>query len=1353
MERGPSGIFLVEETRQDPDHSPLTVTSLENEHQRIVSSKSGTNHDNMSHPPHRDTGDNNDNNNIWSSIERHTNNPSKIRSSSQGNKSGSGIDSSFHSTETVASGVTNATTSSPPWYNSNSNSNIPVPGGAPGGTHNQYPHRNSSLALAAVTANNPQGFQYANSGQTPSGIIRDNIRPSHHQQSSDRMCEVAASMDQLHLSSKPVSGVHATMSASVGSTTSQSIPEMVGASSGSTLGGVSGASTSVGGQQQQFHHRQQQQQHQYSGISPADRYPWAVGGGFGQQQPPYHQRMSAGPYPVQHAQHHLQQQQFGSSLSVAAAATASSSALGEDFQFSAPPPGFSGYGRRQQQQETFATTHSSKTQSRKWTPGTESLYSQGSSGYTTDRETINPYAMHSTSVYRSSSVPVVSKGASTRQRRDKRGDRGLSEPYHGDYNQYSSQKYDRSSGSSLQESFPVHDSTVDQGYRNESNVRGDDQTYQSSQASSEAIRMLMYRSESSLTSSTGSTLVASRLSLDKLVDETSRGQGTGDRIGDSLASIGGGTSVGRPILPAMEEMVFDFSPYGSGEEDEEEDDYSHLWGTDSSGGVGSSAIGSTQSKKREWLLRMNRRLTDIPVGDLDPSVTPINAIMNAWAKTKSAHGASMVEQWLNRAQQEYDNGNIRVVVTNKMYTMAVDAWAKSGEGVSAAQRAEAILQHMNQQYQATGLENLKPTTGIFNAVINAWARSKDKIAPSRAEQILKWMNNLHRTNPSIRPDKYTYNTVIHAYAKSGGAVAAKKAQELLENMQKMYQQGNPSTKPDTITYNVVINSLAKSGGKDAAEEAEVLLNKMHQISSAGNRDVRPNVVTYGAVIDAYAKSGEKGAAAKADSLLAKMIHLYQLDPVANADLRPNTYVFNTVINAHAKSKEHDAASKAEEMLLAMNRLNQQGMPNLKPDAFTYTAVIDAWAKSGYRGAAARADQLLDEMEAKYLAGDVDLKPNTFTYNAVINALAKSGEPGAAARAERVLHNMVNRHRHGASKDVRATTINFNSVLDAWAKSGGGRKAAERAEEILEWMDRLYKSGNEDVSPDTITFNAVLDAWARSGDRMAAQRAEQILDHMDDLYRAGNHKVKPDVYTFNTVINAHAKAGSAARAEHVLQVMKQRYHDGDTDFKPNVRTHTSVIDAWAKSGEKGAAKRAEQILNSMIAAYEKDRDPDIKPNVHSANAVCNACAFSKMDEDRPEALRIAFRVFDWLSNQPDMEPDAYTYTILLSVCSNLLPREDRATRFSHAKAFFEKCCQSGYVNDYVLRKLRQTVTEQEYMALVEYGAPGSSDDFPASWSRKVGKRTNLRSNQRSGRGAGVRGRGGRSSSHHRRGDYR
>jgi PPR repeat family/Pentatricopeptide repeat domain len=301
------------------------------------------------------------------------------------------------------------------------------------------------------------------------------------------------------------------------------------------------------------------------------------------------------------------------------------------------------------------------------------------------------------------------------------------------------------------------------------------------------------------------------------------------------------------------------------------------------------------------------------------------------------------------------------------------------------------------------------------------------------------------------------------------------------------------------------------------------------------------------------------------------------------------------------------------------------------------------------------------------------------------------------------------------------TINFNTVLDAWAKSRGGRAAAERAEEILEWMDRLHKSGNQDVKVDTISFNAVLDAWARSGDRGAPRRAEQILAHMDELYRNGNSGVKPDRYTYNTLINVWAKSGergSAARAEQVLSAMEKRLREGDQDFKPNTRTYTSVIDAWAKSGETGAANRAEQILNNMISRYEAAGDPDVRPNVHTANAVCNACAFSKNEEDREEALQIAFRVFDWLASQSDMSPDSYTYTILLSVCSNLLSREDSSTRYIHARAFFESCRDAGYVNDFVLRKLRQTVSEDEFLALIDYRTDPSAANMPLHWTRNA-----------------------------------
>lgn len=94
------------------------------------------------------------------------------------------------------------------------------------------------------------------------------------------------------------------------------------------------------------------------------------------------------------------------------------------------------------------------------------------------------------------------------------------------------------------------------------------------------------------------------------------------------------------------------------------------------------------------------------------------------------------------------------------------------------------------------------------------------------------------------------------------------------------------------------------------------------------------------------------------------------------------------------------------------------------------------------------------------------------------------------------------------------------------------------------------------------------------------------------------------------------------------------------------------------------------------------------------------------------------MYDWLSNHPELEPDSYTYTILLSVCANLLPRDDSATRFAHARAFFDSCREAGYVNDYVLRKLRQTVTDDEYLLLVEYRMDPSASSMPRAWTRNA-----------------------------------
>jgi len=187
------------------------------------------------------------------------------------------------------------------------------------------------------------------------------------------------------------------------------------------------------------------------------------------------------------------------------------------------------------------------------------------------------------------------------------------------------------------------------------------------------------------------------------------------------ASTMGNSQGGNLTMPSIMPSSYDMNSIG------EESEYTSNAGSidysvspNSARSAGAQLAHQTpKMKKREWLVRMNRRLNEIPVGKINPDTLPITAIMNAWAKTKSAEGADMVEMWLKRVKQDKEAGNDQVEITTKMYTMAVDAWAKSGEK-GAAKRAESILHDLNQSYQESGHdESLKPTTGIFNAVINA----------------------------------------------------------------------------------------------------------------------------------------------------------------------------------------------------------------------------------------------------------------------------------------------------------------------------------------------------------------------------------------------------------------------------------------------------------------------------------------------------------------------------------------------------------------------------------------------------------------------------------------------------------
>ena len=71
------------------------------------------------------------------------------------------------------------------------------------------------------------------------------------------------------------------------------------------------------------------------------------------------------------------------------------------------------------------------------------------------------------------------------------------------------------------------------------------------------------------------------------------------------------------------------------------------------------------------------------------------------------------------------------------------------------------------QLNKSGNTDVKPDTITFNGVIDAWARSGEKRAPTRAEEIFDHMDGLYRQgNEDVKPDPCEFLNNFNLYVQN-----------------------------------------------------------------------------------------------------------------------------------------------------------------------------------------------------------------------------------------------------------------------------------------------------------------------------------------------------------------------------------------------------------------------------------------------------------------------------------------------------------------------------------------------------------------------------------------------------------
>jgi len=389
------------------------------------------------------------------------------------------------------------------------------------------------------------------------------------------------------------------------------------------------------------------------------------------------------------------------------------------------------------------------------------------------------------------------------------------------------------------------------------------------------------------------------------------------------------------------------------------------------------------------------------------SITRIcNSVISAYAKSGDRDAPENVDSLLAQLEGKFLSGDETARPDKITFLGIFDTYAKAGIS-DAEERCDILLDRMCHYRDVLELEDLEPDRVVYNAVLNALAKSQQPDAIAKVEDVLAMMESSRDEN--LRPDIITYATVIDCFTKCG-EMSLQRADELLRFVEGTFRSGDETLKPNAVFYSAILQAWAKTSTAEGAEKAEDLLQRNIALYAQGNDYAKPHTIVYNAVMDAIARSNTAGAGARAEDLLDEMESLYRS---GDEDLRPSRRSFNAVILAYRN--DGNASTKAVELLNTMEDMAASGRNEVRPDVVSYNNAIAAVVEDSDDGdnTADRAQALLDQMEAS------GIEPDGRTYSPVIEAWLRRNDEKGHALADVMLTQFLDNLETRKKQNARA----------------------------------------------------------------------------------------------------------------------------------------------------------------------------------------------------------------------------------------------------------------------------------------------------------------------------------------------
>mmetsp|Transcript_13927 Transcript_13927/g.27182 ORF Transcript_13927/g.27182 Transcript_13927/m.27182 type:complete len:625 (+) Transcript_13927:54-1928(+) len=316
------------------------------------------------------------------------------------------------------------------------------------------------------------------------------------------------------------------------------------------------------------------------------------------------------------------------------------------------------------------------------------------------------------------------------------------------------------------------------------------------------------------------------------------------------------------------------------------------------------------AKKAEELLRRMYEFYEAEGGavDLKPDSRSFNAVINAVARSREKNCADRAKFLLDEMGRRYNEGDEDLAPDALTFGAIINAYANSLEE-GASDKAAQLLMHMESLYQL-GFENAKPATFVYNACMNAFAKdplgqgsAKSGSGISSAEKAQQLLNSMEKRyeeerDERVKPDCISYSTVINAHANSATTQSGENADAILTRMIHRYLIGDNDCKPNAIAFTAAIKAHSSSINATIST---------HASASGDDCDFESNDISSN-----NCKKQIELSAKRCEELLQQLCLLYQTCS-HDRTLKPTAVTFDLVTRACTQARNVEGVWRVKEL--------------------------------------------------------------------------------------------------------------------------------------------------------------------------------------------------------------------------------------------------------------------------------------------------------------------------------------------------------------------------------------------------------------------------------------------------------